>query len=168
MDRRAILIWTIRGHIMTFLFRLCAVIIVALEISAPAQAAGIPIIYQLDSYTVEKVADLPQTDAFKVDNKHLDVGYAYKAWSFYWMPFWASSADGYVLYSETPTGYTVIPLTPSNRDFLKSILGRDPTAGHSFSLLAHIWGWAVLACLLGVLVLYGVAKARSESTASGA
>jgi len=153
---------------MTFLFRLFAVLLIALGISAPSQAAGIPIVYQFDSYTVEKIADLPQTDAFKVDNKHLDVGYAYKAWSFYWMPFWASTADGYVLYSETSTGYSVIQLTPANHGVLKSILGRDPTAGHSFSLLSHIWGWAVLACLLGILLLYGAAKARSESTANGA
>lgn len=124
---------------------------------APAQAKGIPVIYNAGNVRVETVAELPDMPEYSSPQGHVDLGWAYKDYSIYGMPLWFGEAEGFVL--KAGDGY--FTLTPGALERISAQTGRDYAAEYRFNPVAHLWGWLVIFGLIG----FAVWRKRSRNAA---
>lgn len=95
------------------------------------------------------VATLPRTPEFSgYDSKgepiQLDLGYSYREVSALWMPFWASTDQGIVLYGGNGGPVSITPVTDIDRAAMVKASGVDLVEGYRFPFYEHLWGWLSL------------------------
>ena len=120
----------------------------------PAQARGV-IVYNFGGIAVDKVADLPDTDEYKSKFGYLDLGWAQKEYSLFWMPLWKVKGEGYILYVEKGDTIHYSKVDAATLKQLASVTGKTLPDPYPVSFLSKIWGWAVAAGLLIVIVAWG-------------
>lgn len=113
------------------------------------------------------VADLPDDarfEAYGADGRPvtLDLGWSYREFSAFWMPFAAWKEAGFVFYAQTPGGAMhLAPATRRELAAIKALTGKDYEAEYRFPYWRHYWGWISVVILLGyVLWLRRREKAR--------
>jgi hypothetical protein len=119
--------------------------------STQLHAKGISIIYNWGSVEVEPIAALPKTERYRFAEGHVDLGFAYKDYSFFYMPFWASPGAGAVIYRQDGDTISYMKVTPIIAAELKADLNRDALTTYHFSPLKHMWGWLVLIGCIGMI-----------------
>jgi len=101
------------------------------------------------------VADLPDDarfQAFGPDGSPvtLDLGWSYREFSAFWMPFAAWREEGFVFYSQSPNGTMNVALATRNELLaIKQLTGRDYEKDFRFPYWQHFWGWISVLALLG-------------------
>ena len=105
------------------------------------------------------VADLPNDprfEAFGPDGSPvmLDLGWSYREFSAFWMPFAAWKEQGFVFYSRGADGTMNVAL--ATRDELlaiKQVTGQDYEANYRFGYWRFFWGWIPVLALIGYVAL---------------
>ncbi len=115
---------------------------------------------------VEKIETTPSSFT-KKDGTHFDLGWAYNELSVFFMPIYASSSEGPVLYAKHFGDVTYIPVTPELRAEIAHDLGHDPFAGYSFSGWKHIWGLLIFLPLIAFAQLKKYLQASVENEGTG-
>ena len=107
---------------------------------------------------VALVADLPDDarfEAYGADGRPvtLDLGWSYREFSAFWMPFAAWTEAGFVFYARNADG--TLHLAPATRRELasiKALTGQDYEADYRFPYWRHYWGWISVVILFGYIL----------------
>jgi hypothetical protein len=94
-------------------------------------------------------ADIPDATARPV----MKLGWFHTEYGLARMPFWASSDPGWVAYFDLPRGRQVAILGPTQVDMIEQRLGTRFTDEYAFPWYRKMWGWLVVAGLLGWTLL---------------
>lgn len=109
---------------------------------------------------IDLIADLPDDPAFAgygpSGEVQLDLGYAYREISVFWMPIWAYPTDGMVLYAGEGANLALAPVDDAVLAQIKAVTGVDHS-GYRFPYWAHLWGWLPF----GVLALLWLLRRRA-------
>ena len=101
------------------------------------------------------VADLPDDarfQAFGPDGSPvtLDLGWSYREFSAFWMPFAAWREQGFVFYSQSPDGTMNVALATRNELLaIKQLTSKDYEKDFHYPYWQHYWGWIPVLALLG-------------------
>ncbi|MBB5685793.1 hypothetical protein [Sphingobium boeckii] len=116
---------------------------------------------------VAELPDDPRFEAYGADGRSvaLDLGWSYREFSAFWMPFAAWKEAGFVFYARTPEGdLHIAPATRRELASIKALTGRNYETEYRFPYWRHYWGWISVAVLLGyVLWLRRREKARRDA-----
>lgn len=120
-----------------------------------------------DAPGIIRIADLPDDPAFAAygpaGEVQLDLGYAYREISVFWMPIWAYPTGGMVLYAGSGETLALAPVGAAELARIEALTGTDHS-GYVFPLWQHLWGWAPLAALgLGWRLLHRREQRRRDA-----
>lgn len=114
---------------------------------------------------IELIADLPDDPAFAGYGPsgavQLDLGYAYREISVFWMPIWAYPTDGMVLFAGEGANLALAPVDDAVLAQIKAVTGVDHS-GYRFPFWTHLWGWLPLGGLALLWLLRRRAALRRE------
>ena len=105
---------------------------------------------------VALVADLPDDARFEAYGEDgrpvsLDLGWSYREFSAFWMPFAAWKEAGFVFYAQNADGGAMhlAPATRRELAAIKALTGKDYEAEYRFPYWHYYWGWISVVILLG-------------------
>lgn len=130
---------------MEIAMRFVLVTIVTAQLStAAAEATPARRSALTDAPGIELVADLPDDPAFAgygpKGEVQLDLGYAYREISVFWMPLWAYKTDGLVMFAGEGADLALSPVNDAVLAQIKDATGIDHS-GYRFPFWEHLWGW---------------------------
>jgi hypothetical protein len=98
----------------------------------------------------------------------LRLGWAYREFSAFRMPFWASSEWGMVTYYDAPWGRQFAVIMPGQKPLLDQLAGAPVTQNYRFPWYRYLWGWLFVVGLgiWTVVKRREVRKAEEEHWAS--
>lgn len=112
------------------------------------------------------IADLPDDSRFEAygpDGRTvtLDLGWSYREFSAFWMPFAAWKELGLVFYSRGPDGVTnLAPVTDRELEAIRLLTARDYEREFRFPYWRYFWGWIPV---LGIIALVlGLRRAEAK------
>jgi len=124
--------------------------IVMLALTAgPAAALGMT--YNTGGDAITKVAELPETDEFRINGEFVDLGWLHKEWSLLGAAFYVFDEKGYVFYAENENGTTYYPdLSAADMARAGEAMGTTFPERYEMSLWQR---WAGALVLGGLLIL---------------
>ncbi len=119
-----------------------------------------------ESFEVEKIADLPETEIFKYDGQYVNVGFLYKTTSIIVAPVWAEAAvEPFVLYTESSDMISYTEIRDEERKQIITALGSDPTENYRFSPWKYIWGAYLIIALIGYGIISSIFGKKDKDEA---
>lgn len=132
--------------------RLALALMAGAVMIAPAQARRSAM---SNTPEIALVADLPSDSRFEAygpDGKMvaLDLGWSYREFSAFWMPFAAWKEAGFVFYSRAPSGELyVAAATGDELAAIGALTGRHYERDYSFPYWKYLWGWIPVCAIAG-------------------
>ena len=131
----------------------------------PNQAAAkyVPVFFSWGGETVSKVADFPDTPAFRIDGDYTDAGVIYKQIQVFFLPLWNYDIRwaGYIDAS------TYIPFTYAELQELANQAGVELPAKPSPPFWEIYGGKLVLLIVLGFVLMFAMAKGDADADDQG-
>jgi hypothetical protein len=90
------------------------------------------------------------------------LGYSIREVSALGMPFLAYKENGFVLYVEEPTQYSMTPLDVDGRKLLDQTAGHPVGVGYTFPFWEYLWGWSLILLVAAWGWLWWRAKVRAR------
>lgn len=134
------------------------VLFLMLVASIGAEAkARIPV-GEIESLT--KVADLPDTDDYKIkDKEYADIGILYNVFTIAIVPLWITKEPVLVAYNEKDDTYVNLPDAEMDALLKKENLKKDELLNPGFYVR---YGGKLIALLVLALIIYGILPSKKE------